>query len=530
MSNVRYRIAAAAASVFLASCGGHGTSPIPQAAQIARLNFTMHWPAASGPSVRHRHFISPSTMSVVVEVNNDASLTSIANNPSAGQPATSNVSVNAPPGNDTIAISLYDKTDGNGNELGQATVTQQIVAGQANALSATIDGLVAGVDLQPLPNQPAVAASSDTTGATVYTISGGATATFVATAKDVDGNVIVGPGDPIAYSASAVSSALSVSPVPGHADQFLVGSGAVRVTHPVGIIVHAADGQGGNAQSNYDIATEPLLFVAYLNGGGPAQIAALTLAGARIPLAGTFAGVTDPVSMAFDPDDHRMYVLDGASHQLLAFNVDGTAVAGYTPPAIPAAVSVTYDTNNHELYVAGSDNGVSVFQSDATPVSVIGTWDNNATPTAIASYNTADGTTNQIMVANAGNNTVARYNEDGTDGFSSWQFRSTYDTGMPPAAMATNGDLGNTYIAGTDSSGTETLTAVAAFQGSVINTITTGISGAHSILYDSPDQTVIVANQTSGTINVYDNVFSALLTTISSPSGLSTPIAMGIAY
>lgn len=473
-------------------------------------------------------------MSVVVEVNNDASLTTIANNPSTGQPATSNVSVNAPPGNDTITISLYDKTDGNGNELGQATVTQQIVAGQANTLSATIDGLVASVDLQPLANQPAVEATTDASGATGYTISGGASITFAASAKDADGNVIVGPGDAITYSADAVNSALSVSPVAGHADQFTVTSGTTRASHPVGLLVHASDGQGGNAQSNYAVTLAPMLFVAYLNGGAPSgQVATMTMTGRNLPAAGAFTGVTNPVSLVFDEDDRRLYVLDGTSHQLLAFNSDGTAVSGYTAPTIASGVGVTYDSNNHDLYVAASDNSVSVFQTDGSPVTVAGTWDNNATPTGIAAYVTPDGFA-QIFVANAANNTVARYNEDGTDGPFTPLSRTPYwDAGFPPAALAMNPDNGIAYYDGVDTNGTETLAAVPAVQGNyfdAIAVVSSGLSGASGLLYDSNDGEVIVSNRLSGTLNIYDTYLGGLLTTISAPSGLSTPVAVGIAY
>lgn len=530
--NARFRtaIAACAASVLVSACGGHGMSPVPHLAQTARLDFTMHWPAVSLPSARKPHFISPSTKSVVVEVNGDASLTTIANNPSTGQPVTSSISVNAPPGNDTIAISLYDKADGNGNELGQAIVAQQIAAGRANTLSATIDGLVASVDLQPLPNQPAVATSTDASGATAYTITGGASITFTAAAKDADGNVILGPGDAITYSAVAVSDALTVSPVDGHPTEFTIGSGSARSSHPVGVIVHAVDGQGGNAQSNYSVALAPMLFVAYQNGGGTGQIAAMTMQGQPLPVSGGFPGVIKPLSIVFDEDDHRLYVLDGGSHQLLAFNADGTAAGGYTAPVIPDGVGVTYDAYNHELYVAGSGNGVSVYQTDGTPVPLAGTWDNNATPAGIAAYVTTDGFV-QIFVANAGNNTLARYNEDGTDGPVTPLSRSPfYDTGFPPIAVAADADDGLTYVDGIDAGGAETLTAFPGIQGGFMSSITTGLSGAAGMLYDNADGLLFVANRTSGTLGIYDNYLGGLQGQVPAPAGLSTPVAIGIAY
>lgn len=529
MKAARYRAALTAivTSVSLAACGGHGTGPLPHTTQSAQLNFAMHWPAkTSTMSLRRPTYISPSTMSVVVEVNNDASLTTIADNPSNGQPVTSNVVVNAPPGNDTITISLYDKTGGNGNELGQVTVTKQIVSGQVNTLSATIDGIVSSVDFKPLPNQSALTASTDSSGATTYTISGGGTATFVASAKDAAGNVILGPGDPIAYTANAVNPALSVTQDTNHPERFTVGSGSTRATHPVGVIVHAADGQGGTAQSNYSVVLAPMLFVAYLNGGGPAQIVGMTMTGQKLSLPGTFAGATNPISLASDEDDRRLYVLDGTSHTLLAFNADGTAVSGYTPPTVPYGVGVSYDSNNHELYVASSDNSVSVFQTDGTPVNVPGTWDNNSTPAGIA----AD-VYGHIYVANAGNNTLAIYNEDGTDVRLSEAIRSAfYDVGMAPVAVAVDSDDGQTLVDGTDGTGTETLSAFVNLRGVPLASITTGLSGADGILYDSGDAEVFVANRTSGMLSVYDNFLGGLVTSIPAPSGLSTPIAIGIAY
>lgn len=536
MKAAAYRAALTAliTSVSLAACGGHGSSPLPRTPQGAQLNFTMHWPAkTSTMSLRRPKYISPSTMSVVVEVNNDASLTTIADNPSNGQPVTSNVVVNAPAGNDTITISLYDKTGGNGNELGQVTVTQQIVSAQVNTLSATIDGIVSSVDFKPLPNQSAVATSTDASGATTYTISGGATATFVATAKDAGGNVIVGPGDPITYTANAVNPALNVAQDSTHPERFTVASGSTRASHPVGVTVHAADGQGGTAQSNYSITLAPMLFVAYLNGGGPAQIAGMTMTGQKLSLPGTFPGATNPIGLVFDEDDRRLFELDGTSHELLAFNSDGTAVAGFTPQTVPAGVGLTYDSNNHELYVASSDNGVSVFQTDGTPVSVPGTWDNNSTPTGIAAWVIPNnGGLEQIYVANAGNNTLARYNEDGTDG--PWvpvSHTPFYDVGMPPVAVAADADVnGVMYVDGIDGTGTETLTVLEALPGFPISSITTGLSGAAGILFDSADDFVLVANRTSGTLSVYDGMLGGLVTSIPAPSGLSTPIAIGIAY
>lgn len=516
----------------LAGCSGGGSSALPPTAKhMAAVHFTMHWPAAGTVAhVRHRQFISPNTMSVVVEVNNDSSLTTTANNPSAGQPTTSGITVNAPAGNDVITISLYDKAGGTGNELGQATVTQNIVAGQLNSLSATIDGLVTSVDLQPLPGQATVLQSTDGSGAKVFTLAGDLGATFVATAKDADGNIIVGPGDPITYSAGAVNTALSVTPVAGHTDEFAVAPGSTQSTHPVGVMVQAADGQGGNAQSNYTMALSPLVYVAYHNAG-IGSVAAVLMDGTRLSLPGTFPGVVNPTGLAIDSDNHRIYVVDASSNKLLAFNEDGSAASGFTPAAVPNPVGVAYDSNNHDLYVAQSSNAVSEFHADGTPVSVSAAWANLSTPVGIAAWMTGDAGFQQIMVANAGNNTVSRYNEDGTPGPSTPLSRQPYyTTGMPPAGIAANAVDGYVYFDGTDSTGTQTLTAVPGIQGGFAASTTTGLSGPTGLAYDALDDSVLVANGTSGDVTIYDAALAGLTTTIHAPTGLSTPVALGIVY
>jgi streptogramin lyase len=101
-------------------------------------------------------------------------------------PGTS-LTFNAPTGNDTFNITVYDEQNGLGNVLGEAGITQAVTGGSANVLSAVINGVIASLSLSlAQPN------------------AGTATAvTLNVAALDADGNIITGPGDyntPIALS------------------------------------------------------------------------------------------------------------------------------------------------------------------------------------------------------------------------------------------------------------------------------------------------------------------------------------------
>lgn len=515
-----------------AGCSHSGALPHASGAQsIATATFIMHWPAKNAvTSVRRGpKWVSPSTQSIAVEINDDPSLTTIADNPSTGGPAVSNVVIAAPAGNDSITFSLFDAADAKGNQVGQATIAANIQAGKSNTISATIDGVVASVDIAPLPNQPNVTAPGDAS--SPYIIAGDLPATFVANAKDADGNIILGPGDPIAYSAQSIDPSLVVNAVAGQPNEFTVQ--AVHAPTSAGqrlpLLVKAVDAVGGFAQSDYSIGLAPLIYVAYQNSG-MGSIAAINGAGMTVPLPGTFAALTTPVAMTFDADDHRLYVVDAATQTLQAYNSDGTAVSGYTAPSTPGATGVVYDYHNKHLYVAGSNNTVSVFDAAGSSIAVPGTFMNVNAPAAIALYDA--GSSFYLAVANAGNNTYATYNEDGTPAAFGFVRRYVVSTGtVVPSGIAAE-PSGPIIISGNDGT-TDILQAHALSGGLGYGSQTAGLAGPNGLSFEPTSAAFVVANKTSGNVTLYSGDPStsySLLNTLPSPATLTNPVATAVAY
>ena len=169
-------------ALMLSACAQHAVMPAGESAQppaAASAVFTMHWPVPKSGRVAHPEYISHATLSLSIQINNAQSLGAVVNNPGTG--GTSKVTIDAPVGTDVFLIKAYDQLDAQGAVLSQAQVSQKIVAGKANTVSAVLNGVVASIALA-LSNPSPIAGTAATSSLTV-------------TAKDADGNVIVGPGD-----------------------------------------------------------------------------------------------------------------------------------------------------------------------------------------------------------------------------------------------------------------------------------------------------------------------------------------------
>jgi hypothetical protein len=524
---IRRFVAAAAALALVTGCSGKSGGPLPPAKSsgLVPATFVMHWPAASQTSARRPHFISPSTKSVAIDINDDPSLSVISDNPSTGQAVTSNVAVQAPPGDDTITFSVYDQTGAKGNELGQVTITQTIAPGQANAINAVIDGLVASVELDPLPNQATVSSSTDPTGGVTYTIAGDLPVTFAAKAKDADGNIIVGPGSPVSFDLTSTNSLLGVTPVSGQSNEFVVRvSGTPQLGSAFGVLAHATDALGNTSQSNYSVKLASLTYVAYQNAG-TGTIAAFDESGQPVKLPGAFPGLTKPLAIATDPVNHRIYALDKTSGSILAFKGDGTAASGFTPPSVPNATSIMFDYNVGRVYVTNSDNTVGVFNADGSAAQIDGTFPNLNQPVAL----TLDDVNPMfwIFVANAGDNTYSTFTEDGNPQPFGPMRRAVFSTAaIVPAAIATDSE--QILVAGADTSGN----VMQAF--SLLGTpgakLRKGLSGPAGATYNTFDGNYYVANRVSGAVTVYDSQIAGLIRTIAAPTGLSVPVSIAFVF
>ncbi len=216
-----------AATLALADCSGSAVAPpVPAmhaAAQTAKASFTIHWPShavAAAGAGRKPLFISPSALSVIVEVNPNDPTAGPVTFANANGSATSTVSINAPVGTDEFIFTLWDtlqkpsETQPTGNLLGQADVPgQTVAAGRNNVVNATIGGVTQHISTAPVAGQPFV--ESDASGG--YDLVGDMPVTFSATAYDAGGNVIVAPGAPtLSFSAAGSSSStIDVLPVWG---------------------------------------------------------------------------------------------------------------------------------------------------------------------------------------------------------------------------------------------------------------------------------------------------------------------------
>ncbi|HEY0396336.1 MAG TPA: hypothetical protein VGD01_17805 [Candidatus Elarobacter sp.] len=426
--SARHIVAALAAAVLAGGCAGgsHAVPPRRAAAAAARahVSFTMHWPARAQSARRRPSFISPSAAAVVIEVNPDASTAgpvTFANAPAGGGATT--VAVDAPAGADVFVISLYDQpqaageTSAAGNELGHVRVAQTIVVNTTNTLSATVIGTVAAVRIGPLPNQSnvlPVAASSPP----AYELVGRTPAVFTVAPLDADGNVIVQPDAPPSISLAVnprAAGLMSVTPVSGATDQFTVQAVAANATgYPTSLVASATDANGSIATSSAIVDVTSAVYVAYANSGAPA-VARFDPHGAALPLpAGAFAGLSNPVALAYDADDRTIFVADAGPGKVLAFDEDGAPRTPFTAPSVANVNGVAYDPHDGNVYASGS-SGVTVFAPDGgaprggVPASFAATGASGIAFIASAPFQALD----DIAVGNAAGPRLDLYSESG---------------------------------------------------------------------------------------------------------------------
>jgi len=379
---VNARISCAAAALILAAsaCAG-GTRAVPTgqralAAARSPVSFTLRWPDRAPRALRRPRFVSPSTLSVVVEVNPDGAVpgpVTFANNPGIAG-GTSTVAVDAPVGADVFVITLYDalqtagETVATGNELGRVRVAQTIVANALNTLSATVIGTVASVRIGPLPNQPNVLAQPGAGAG--YELVGRAPATFAVAPLDAAGNVIVQPDAPVGIALAPnprSTGVLSVTPVSGTTDRFTVQAVAPNATtYPTSLTATASDAAGGLATSSVIVDVTSAVYVAYANGSAPA-VARFDPHGTIVALPpGAFAGLVNPVALAYDPDARTIFVADAGLGAVLAFGEDGAPASAFTARPVAGVNGVAYDAHNGNVYASGS-GGVTVFAPNGGP-------------------------------------------------------------------------------------------------------------------------------------------------------------------
>ncbi|MHB8177129.1 MAG: hypothetical protein ACYDA5_01030 [Vulcanimicrobiaceae bacterium] len=191
----RLAIAGAVVLAFaLAACGQHGqgitpSGPVPAAHGMGIASFIIKVPKAATTSSTNPNpnYISAATQSVTITVSGVSTPTTVNLTPSSPNCSSSSgtltctASVPAPIGSDTFTLTMFDKTNGAGNQLSTGTVTATINAGTTNNVPVILNGVVASVAVSLANPAPAVGVS--------------ATIPLTVTAMDADGDTIVGPGN-----------------------------------------------------------------------------------------------------------------------------------------------------------------------------------------------------------------------------------------------------------------------------------------------------------------------------------------------
>ena len=133
-------------------CGGSSSGAPPSATQqLATVNFTVVLPQpAANAARRSPRYVSAATQSASIIVTPSGG--------SAGAPTVVNCTtvcsaqIQAPVGSDTFAVTLFAGQNATGAHLSTGTVTQTIVLNQANTITVTLDGIVAGLAVILSPN------------------------------------------------------------------------------------------------------------------------------------------------------------------------------------------------------------------------------------------------------------------------------------------------------------------------------------------------------------------------------------------
>jgi len=415
-----WRAASIAGALVIAGCSGNaapllaplGGMAMPHTSQTqVRLSVTFPAQATTGSAARRPAYISKSIASLSFSINGGAPTILNAPRPT-GSPQTVTSTVDAPPGTDTFAIAEYDSTDGVGNLLGRTIQTRSIVAGTINNIGFTLDGQLAKIAIQSVPD-PFVEGSI----ASGITLVGAAPHAFVAIPQDADGNTIVMPG---AVPKIAVASANASAIVAATGDGNTFTLAAPAPTGPIAISVSATDLDGKTVsaaplqtralgafyiadftvqlirafdENGTPLALAPTAFanvtnpegLAYIPGSpgtivvtesanpGAPYVVAYDLAGNSRPLpSSAFAGLSRPLFLTYAPsaDAGKFFVPDYFTNSLSVFDANGNAVplASGSFAQLLNPVAATYDPHNAQVYVTsgGADTLAAYTTSGAS--------------------------------------------------------------------------------------------------------------------------------------------------------------------
>jgi streptogramin lyase len=271
----------------------------------------MHWAAATAADVRKPAFVPATARSVSVSVNGGTAQF-------LNAPGTTIV-IDAAPGTDTFAFATFDEQNGQGNVLSRASVTKTIVAGSANSVTATLNGVVASVTIalsNPAPNAGVPA-----------------TVNVNVTALDADGDVIVGPGD---YSA------------------------------PIHLAIADASNSGTLSLSTTNLPNSAATATLTYNGGtlasglagAPAASVVATVSGAATQAA-TFTPTPTIYQFSIPVAANRpQFIAAGSDGNMWFTESPGNAVARITPAGVVTEFTVPTAASNPQQIIGASDGNL----------------------------------------------------------------------------------------------------------------------------------------------------------------------------
>ena len=324
------RSAATVAAVLLASCGGGAggggaaippSTPQPTFGPTAPIQIAIVIPTQL-PSAKGRspQFVSPVTTTVSISVNAGAAQTFAVSGAPACNQGTTTVSgsctvysVNAPVGNDTFVVSLYDAQN---RLLSQGSAQATIVLNTTNIVNITFDGIVGAVRVSLSSFSPPAGTPAKIE---VFPLP-----------VDVDGYTLVGsPG-------TLPSMTVSDSDTSGATGLYLAGSDGTCNTQASAPAASVAISQTGTRYPrvclNYTGALVGTVTITAAIAGGPSGSAPFVPSQGQTTVSGVWLSGEDPtahvpVLQRVDPSLHAVVAISGSQTHLgvsQAIAVDST--------------------------------------------------------------------------------------------------------------------------------------------------------------------------------------------------------------
>jgi sugar lactone lactonase YvrE len=517
------RTLAASLAAILAGCGGGGASRIaaPGSSAVTTASIVIKIPAAAtsaSAAARQVQYVSATTRSATLSIAPAPACTNCTPASSYGvalagqgspcvttpQGKTCTLPMNLVAGSYVGAIVLYNgfvnaQGAATGSPISEKTSFPIAVAlGQPNATAIVLDGVPASLTTSVVTPTSLYVGSKIVSGqaVTVYRLLGaGSAGQFTITAKDADGNVIVGGGAPTfsanatgGFTAStsgntvtvfapatntkqsgtltfnAVSSACTdptakcTTSVQVAFDQILAvvdpGAGAVYVW-PIGATTPVATITTGiNAPTSVAFASDGTLFVGN-NGNSTVTAYAPPYTGAPQTIS---TGVTNPYALAVD-----------AQNDLIVLNAGTGQTTIYPPPyttAAPVTLSTAVGTGalaldaNQNLWILSSANFLFRFPKPYASFTLDRTIKGGTGAPLNGAQGLAIDSTGRLYVANTSSNTVLRYDPPYNNQLPDATIPTTAGQAMTQPASVFVG-VGDTVLAGSQD-GLDTYTSTGA--------------------------------------------------------------------